>query len=128
MTAFSNYLENKLLGVTILGSSFTAPTTIYVGLATALSTDGDLVTEVTGGSYTRRVGTFGAPAAGQSINSGNITFPQATANWGTVTHIVLYDAASSGNVLYWAALDVARPINTNDTLVLPTGSLSITLD
>ncbi len=128
MTAFSNYLEAKLLGCTLLGSAFTVPTTVYVGLATALSSDGDSITEVNTGSYARRPVTFGAPASGSVANSGNITFPQATVAWGNVTHVIIYDALSSGNPLYWSALDVARPVNVSDTLVLPSGALNINLD
>lgn len=128
MAAFSNYLEPKILGVTILGTPFTAPTTIYVGLATALSTDGDLITEVNTGAYVRRAVQFGAPSAGVCLNSGTITFPQATANWGTVNYVVLYDASSGGNALYYTALAVPRPVITNDTFVCPVGSLSLTLD
>lgn len=128
MTAFTNYLETKLLGVTICGSVFTAPTTIYVGLATVLSTDGDVITEVNTGSYARRAVTFGAPTSGICLNSGTITFPQATADWGTVNYVVLYDASTSGNALYWSALLVPRPVITNDTLVFPASSLSVTLD
>lgn len=39
---------------------------------------------------------------GQTLNSGaTVTFPQATANWGTVTSFGLYDAVTSGNLLWW---------------------------
>jgi hypothetical protein len=39
---------------------------------------------------------------GSSVNTNStITFPQATANWGTVTSFGLYDASTSGNLLAW---------------------------
>jgi hypothetical protein len=34
-------------------------------------------------------------------NAAAITFPQATANWGTVTSFALYDASTSGNMQGW---------------------------
>jgi hypothetical protein len=40
------------------------------------------------------------PASAATTNS-TITFPQATANWGTVTSFGLYDASTSGNLLAW---------------------------
>jgi hypothetical protein len=40
------------------------------------------------------------PASVVTTNS-TITFPQATANWGTVTSFGLYDASTSGNLLGW---------------------------
>lgn len=47
---------------------------------------------------------FAAPASSQPSTDQNgavITFPQATANWGTVVGFGLYDASSSGNLLAW---------------------------
>lgn len=40
------------------------------------------------------------PASVATTNA-TITFPQATANWGTVTSFGLYDASTSGNLLAW---------------------------
>lgn len=40
------------------------------------------------------------PASAVTSNA-TITFPQATANWGTVTSFGLYDASTSGNLLGW---------------------------
>jgi hypothetical protein len=47
---------------------------------------------------------FGAASGSQPSqvqNNAAITFPQATASWGTVVAFGLYDAASSGNQLDW---------------------------
>ena len=37
----------------------------------------------------------------QITNSATITFPAATANWGTAVSFGLYDAATSGNLMLW---------------------------
>lgn len=131
MTAFSNFLENKILDHTLRGSAgaYTAPTTIYVGLFTASPTDANSGTEVSGGSYARQAITFGTAAASGSIsNTATVTFPTATASWGTITHIGLYDAVSAGNLLYWGAVTQSKTIASGDTFSITTGNLTITLD
>ena len=40
-------------------------------------------------------------APSQITNNAVITFPQSTASWGTVIAFGVYDASSSGNLLYW---------------------------
>lgn len=37
----------------------------------------------------------------QATNGGVVAFPAATANWGTVIAFGLYDASTSGNLLWW---------------------------
>jgi len=98
---FSNYLANELLDHTVNSSSLTSPTTVYLGLLTALSDDGDTLTEVTGGSYARQSVAWDAPLDGLTANTATVTFPTPTADWGTVTHAAIFDAASSGNALLY---------------------------
>jgi hypothetical protein len=102
MAEMSNYLENALINGTLRATTYTAPTTIYVGLYTSDPTDANTGTEVSGGSYARTSVTFGVPSNGASLNSSAVEFPQATADWGTVGWIGLLDASTSGNLLcYW---------------------------
>lgn len=131
MTAFSNFLENKILDHTLRGAAgaYTAPTTIYVGLFTASPTDTGGGTEVSGGSYARQTMAFGTAASGGAIsNTATVTFPTATASWGTITHIGLYDAVSSGNLLYWGAVTQSKTVASGDTFSITSGNLTITLD
>jgi len=51
---------------------------------------------------------------GQTSNNGAITFPSPTASWGTVTHFGIFDAASSGNLLFHGALTASKTINSGD--------------
>ncbi len=55
MAEFSNYLENKVLDHVLRNTSYTSPTTVYVGLYTSDPTDAGSGTEVSGGSYARQV-------------------------------------------------------------------------
>jgi len=123
----SNYLENALINVTLRATSYTAPTTVYVALYTTDPTDADTGTEVTGGSYARQSVTFAAPSNGVSTNSADVTFPTCTVAWGTVTHIGIRDASTSGNLLYHTPLDVSKTIAAGDIFKITTGNLSVTL-
>lgn len=123
----SNYLENALINGTIRGTSYTAPTTVYVGLYTSDPTDANSGTEVSGGSYARQSATFAAPSNGASASNADITFPQATGTWGTVGWIGILDASTSGNLLYHTALDAAKTIETGDIFKIASGNLTVTL-
>lgn len=86
-----------------------------------------------GGAYARAAVTnnatnWPAAAAGVKANGSAITFAQATAPWGTVTHFGIFDALSGGNLLLWGALTVGRTVATGDTPSFPVGSLTITED
>ena len=123
----SNYLENALINATLRNTSYTTPTTVYVGLFLTDPTDARTGTEVSGGSYARKAMTFGAPSNGASLNSAVVEFAQATANWGTITHFAIFDALTSGNMLYHGALTASKAIETGDVFKFATSSVSVTL-
>lgn len=127
MSKMSNYLENALVNATLRGTAYTAPTTVYLALYTTDPTDGDTGTEVTGGAYARKAATFSAPTDGATSLAAGVTFPQATAGWGTVTHIGVRDALTGGNLLYHTSLTTARAVLTGDTLGFLSGQVPITL-
>jgi len=127
MAEMSNYLENALINATLRNTSYTSPTTVYVGLFTSDPTDAGSGTEVSGGSYARTAVTFGAPSNGVSTNSAAVEFPQATANWGTVGWIGIEDALTGGNLLYHSPLDASKTIASGDIFKIAIGSLSVTL-
>jgi hypothetical protein len=127
MAAMSNYLENALINATLRNTSYTSPSTVYVGLFTSDPTDAGSGTEVSGGSYARKAATFGAPSDGASTISSAIEFDQATGSWGTVTHFGIYDASTSGNLLYHGALTASKAIDTGDVFKFATSALTVTL-
>jgi hypothetical protein len=127
MAALSNYLENALINATLRNTAFTSPTTVYVGLYTTDPTDANTGTEVSGGSYTRKAVTFGAPSNGVSTNSAAVTFDAATASWGTVAFMGLLDASTGGNLLYHGALTASKTVGSGDVFVFPIAGLSVTL-
>ena len=127
MSEFSNYLENALINATLRNTAYTSPSAVYVALFTSDPTDAGSGTEVSGGSYARKQATFSAPSNGVTSNSADITFDQATANWGTVSHIGIFDASSSGNLLYHTPLTSSKTIETGDIFKIATSSLVVTL-
>lgn len=128
MAELSTYLENKLLDHVLKNISYTSPTTVYVGLFTTDPTDAGTGTEVSGGSYARQVLSVTTVSNGIVTSSGDITFPQATGNWGTISHIGILDALTSGNLLMHTALTTSKTIETNDIIKITSGNLTITLD
>lgn len=131
MTAFSNYLENKVLDHTLRGASgaYTAPTTVYVGLFTSDPTDAGSGTEVSGGSYAREAVTFGTAASSGSIsNTAAVVFATASASWGTITHIGILDNSTGGNLMYHGAVTTSKTISSGDTFSISIGNLTVSLN
>lgn len=127
MAGKTDFLENKLLDHVLRNVSYTPPATVYVGVYTVAPTDAGGGTEVSGGAYARQSAAFSAAASGATSNSGQISFPVATANWGTVVAFGLFDASTAGNLLYWNTM-TNKTIDTNDQLVIPAGDLDVTED
>ena len=125
MAEMSNFLEAALINATLRNTSYTSPAVVYLALYTNDPTDADTGTEVTGNGYVRQSITFGAPSNGVSTNSAAIEFPQATGSFGTVTHVGIRDALTSGNLLYHTALDASKTIATGDVFRVASGSLSV---
>jgi hypothetical protein len=126
--SMSNYLENAILNAVLRNTAYTSPSQVYIALFTSDPTDAGTGTEVTGGGYARQPITFNSPSNGQVTNAADILFPVATASWGTVTHIGIYDAASGGNLLFHGALITSKTISTDDQLKIAAGDISISLN
>jgi len=85
-------------------------------------------TEVSGGSYARTSVTFGAASGGSSANSADVTFPTATALWGTVVAAGIYDSAGTPVLLWVGNLSASKTIDTGDTFKIPSGQLTVSVD
>jgi hypothetical protein len=127
MAEMSNFLEDALINATLRATTYTSVATVYVSLWTSDPTDAGSGTEVSGGSYARTAVTFAAPSNGVTTNDADVTFPTATASWGTVGWIGINDAATSGNLLYHTPLDTSKTIDSGDIFKISTGNLSVTL-
>lgn len=129
MAGKSDYLERALLRQIFRNTAGPTPANVYVSLHTASLVDAGTGAEVSGGSYARvtcTTGTSGTgagsvfadPGASGAISTSNasvITFPTPSANWGTVTDFGIWDAATTGNLLYAGVLSTSRTINNGDS-------------
>ena len=137
--AATNYLERRLLHFIFKNNSLSFATpgdSIYVGLATAVSTaETGTVTEATFTNYARQQVTasnwtlVGSDSTDQqtATNAANIEFPASGGTNNTITHIIIADAASSGNILFVGALDVQKVIESGDIFRINAGNLTIEL-
>lgn len=131
MAALSDYAEDALLDHLLSVSSYTPAATLYLALFTSSAglennTEGSQ-TEVSGGSYARKAVTFNAASGGATANTAAVEFDEATGDWGTLTHVAVMDALTSGNVLCWGALTSSKAIETGDQFKFSAGNLDITL-
>ena len=127
MSAFSNYLENKILLHVLSNTAYTSPTTVYLGLHTADPTDAGTGTEVSGNAYARQ--SFASTISGNAAsNTSAIEFPTATGSWGTVGWVSVWDSLTTGNLLFHGALTASKTIASGDVFRVPAGDLDITLD
>ena len=126
--SFSNYLETEILDHVFAGAAYTAPSTKYLALFTAVA-DGEAgsVTELNGSAYTRKAVAF-TTSGNTTSNNAAVEFPTATGSWGTVTHVGVYDASSGGNLMAYATLSSSKTIDTGDVFRVPSGDLDITLN
>jgi hypothetical protein len=131
---FSDAVEDALLNGMFKGSAVTpyAPIgTVYVSLHTATLNDDGTGTEVSGSAYARKQVT----AAGWTVSSGGtimnasaIDFGTAGASWGTITNVGIWNASTSGTLLFAGTLTAQAIVNINDTFQFAGSALKVTLD
>ena len=126
MAALSNYAENEMLDHMLGTGSFTAPSNVFLSLWTSDPTDAGSGTELSGDGYARQDINFGAASSGVATSSGVVTFPTATGSWGSITHIGIFDAVSSGNLLFHGALSASKTISSGDVMQIANGAITIT--
>ena len=141
--AATTYLENKILDFLFKNnsSSFATPgNSIYIGLATAVSNaEAGTLTEVNtstqDANYTRQqVNAAGWTLASSSTdqptvtNAANIEFSASSgvASY-TVTHPVVADASTGGNILFVGAVDTSKTIDSGDIFRINAGNFTIEL-
>jgi len=128
MGSFSDYMENKVIDHMLRNQAFTPPSTLYVALYTVSPSDSGGGTEVSGGSYARQTVTLSAASGGSTSNSADVTFPTATADWGTIVAVGILDSSSGGNLLAWGGLSTSKTVNNGDQFKIPAGNLTISVD
>lgn len=110
------------------------PTNWFVALFTTTPAEaGTGGVEVTGGSYARvsmantdwGVAVEGNPST--VSNSTAVTFPTATAAWGTVLSFGLFIVSTAGTPQIWGVLDASKVVDNGDTVSFTAGDLTLQL-
>lgn len=139
----SDYLENLVVDHLFRTRTFAKPAALWVALFTGAPSDAAGGTEVTGGSYARaqlnpadanwtatQGGNVGnsTGTTGLTTNSAALIYAAPTANWGTITHYAIFDAATGGNMLIWDAVVNPRTIISGDPAPsFPIGALQLSV-
>src|SRR4051812_31021374 len=122
----TNLLEAAIINHFFRNTSQTPAAALYAAMLTAVANEETRsVTEAPRGRYARKAITFDAPTLGVTQNSAQIVFD---AGAGTITHIGIYDASTSGNLLAVAALSSSRTIASGEQLVFNAGQITLSLD
>lgn len=142
---FTDYLDQTLNQLVFGDTAYTILGTYYVALSTTTPTQAKGATtpywnftEPSAGAYARVAVTNNTtnwvaagtqPSAGQEQTNGTaITYPAATASWGTVTYAGIFDASTGGNLLAYGALTTSQTINSGDTASFAANALTITIN
>lgn len=111
---------NKFLDL-LRGTAWTAPTGLYVKLHTG--DPGASAASNASGVTTRNQLTLSAASSGSAALSSLSSYSMTGTE--TISHVSVWDAASSGNFLFSAALSASKSVTNGDTLSFTTFSISV---
>lgn len=123
---FLNIVAGNVYGTDV---ATTMPTHYFIGLSTTAPTiTGTNVSEPSGSGYARvELTTLSKPSGGVVTNTAAIDFHESTASWGTVTHFVIYDALTGGNLLQYGQLSTPRSIEPATIMSIPVNYLNLSV-
>ena len=124
--SISNFLELELLDHVLKTGAYSVPTNIYVALSTTDPLDtGAGISEPSDGYARVVMDSWDAATARATENTSQITFAQASGDWGTISHWAIYDAITGGNFLAHGDFSVSKtcPIGTN--LYIAAGDIDV---
>lgn len=127
----TTYFLNQVMGNLFKTKETPAlPSEYYIGLSsTTPNISGGNVTEPLSNSGYKRVKleNLSEPADGVITNEQAISFDESTANWGTMSHFVIYDALEAGNLLMYDTLSTPRNVEAATIVTIKANSLTLTL-
>ena len=131
MSACTTYTKAKLLNLLFSATAWSGkPTSLYFGLFTTAPTVAGGGTEVSTGGYARVAKTatdsthFTVSGMGVT-NATAITFAEATADWGSVLALGVFDAPSGGNLLFFVAI-TPQTVVRGISLSMAIGAFTVT--
>jgi hypothetical protein len=133
------YQANRILDRNFGNTTFTVPATLYIGLSTTTpSADGNptSITEPSGGNYARVAVTnnktnFTVASNAILSNAVQLSFPESSSAWSSsaspITHVLIFDAAAAGNLLYFDTLNPTRIVQSATTVLIAAGQMQISM-
>jgi hypothetical protein len=129
------YLQaNRIIQRAFGNISFVTPSTMWLGLSTTtINSDGTGATEPVANNYSRvsivnDATQWGTATNGVLYNIAAFTFPQSSGSWGTITYMAFYDAASTGNILFFDTLSPSRTVASSTTVLFAIGAVAIQMN
>ena len=132
MPGKAHFYSDAVLNV-LNGNDLPGVTPFLALFSVAPGDDGSAGTELTGSGYARQAITFGAPGpatgnAEQVVNSNNIQFGPAAADWLQALAFGIFDAQTNGDLLYWNTLAIPKVVQQGDFGQFAPGSLTVEED
>jgi hypothetical protein len=131
MSAFSDYMEEKIVEHFLRNNAVAAPATVYLGLFESDPGEDASGTETSYVNYARIASTWTAlDGSGQTKNAAIVTFA-ANANASAsviITHAAIYDSLTTGNQLLYGPLASSKTLAVGDVLSFAANALTLTLD
>jgi hypothetical protein len=117
------WIRDAWLGAVFLGKTMEAPTSLF--LALFWKNPGEKAEhEVVGGGYARQPIVFSAGAQ-RVYSKDRVKYPEATADWGDLTHIGIMDAPKGGRLLHSSPLNQKQTIRAGGSFEIPVGDIKI---
>ena len=133
MSNIGVWAQKNLLDWMLLGATPTRPTGLWIGLSIGAPASNAFSEVGSGSGYARQVGSFGAAStpvgSGSASNASAATYGPFSSS-AVISGLFLADGSvlGSGNNCWFGNLATIRTPLTGDQLILPAGSLSITLN
>lgn len=129
-TYFLNRAAEKLF------KSVSAPlilTDYYIGLSTTAPTlTGENVSEPPASAGYARVKLeyLSEPVNGMVSNTSPVIFEESTADWGVISHYVIFDSPTvgEGSALIYGELPVKHDVKATNTMTIKTGNLKLRVE
>ncbi len=106
------------------------PSKYFVGLSSSEpALDGSNVSEPPKSAGYARVEltTMSEPTSGAITNDQSIDFDESTADWGSMSHYVIFDSLEGGNLLMYGNLSAVRTVEKDTIMTIKPGSLNLSV-
>lgn len=118
------YESKREMDMALGGTVYSPTPRMYVGLSsTPVQKDGSGITEPQSTMNYSRVevpnttSVWSTTVNGEKYNLIDLSFTEATGEWGTMSYVFVSDAQTGGNILFYEALPKPRKIQENSTVM-----------